>query len=86
MPILNNPFSERVCRIIKNLRTDLRHCNFYQSLYVVREDGEPVLRNWFMTHLLEDCQHFATGSRFQKTAPYSAMSYYQWLGHVKEGI
>ncbi|KAI8642127.1 Sec23/Sec24 trunk domain-containing protein [Parasitella parasitica] len=86
LPVLSNPFSERVRRIIKNLRTDLRHCNFYPSLYVVREDGEPMLRYWFMTHLLEGRQHFATDSHCQKNTSYSAMSYYQWLGHVKEGV
>ncbi|KAL7316193.1 COPII subunit, variant 2 [Mucor circinelloides] len=86
LPVLNNPFSERIGRILKCLRTDLRHCNFYPSLYVVREDGEPMLCSWFMTHMLEDRQHLASSSRFQKTTPYSAMSYYQWLGHVKEGM
>ncbi|CAO3653770.1 unnamed protein product [Mucor fragilis] len=86
LPVLNNPFSERVCRIIKNLRTDLRHCNFYPSLYIVREDGEPMLQSWFMTHMLEDKHHVASNARFQKTVPYSAMSYYQWLGHIKDAM
>lgn len=89
LPELNNLFSKRVCRIIKNLRTDLRTSNFYPSLYVVKEDGDPILKNWFMTHLLEDRQQSISNNSFsfnmQKSVN-TTTSYYQWLSYIKEAI
>lgn len=84
MPALNNPFSQRVCRIIKNLRTDLRTSNFYPSLYVAKEDGDPMLRNWFMTHLLEDRQQLSNQSPSVQKSINASTSYYQWLHYIKE--
>lgn len=87
LPELKNAFSERVCRIIKNLRTDLRHSNYYPSLYVVKEDGDAMLRNWFMTHMLEDRQqpssNCSTNPSIQKSIN-STTSYFQWLNFIKD--
>ncbi|KAG2235504.1 hypothetical protein INT48_007902 [Thamnidium elegans] len=87
LPILKNPFSERVCRIIKNLRTDLRYSNHYPSLYVVKEDGDPMLGNWFMTHLLEDRQQILKSNSFNSSTQKSInveTSYFQWINYIKD--
>ncbi|OZJ02089.1 hypothetical protein BZG36_04573 [Bifiguratus adelaidae] len=70
MPTLDNPFSERVRLIIGKTR-EMRRGNYYPQLYLVKEDGEPALRLWFLSHLIEDRTD-------------SLMSYYQWLGHLKD--
>lgn len=85
LPILKNPFSEKVCRIIKNLRTDLRYSNHYPSLYVVKEDGDPMLTSWFMMHLLEDRQQPLKSSlpSIQKSINLET-SYFQWINYIKD--
>lgn len=87
LPVLDNPFSQRVNHLIKSFQTDLRHSNYYPSLYVVKEEGDPLLRHWFMTHMLEDRQHplSANSAHIQSQAS-SAMSYYEWIGFIKGNI
>ena len=53
LPLLNNPFSERVNAIIAKTR-EMRRGPYYPHLYVVKEDGEPPLRLWALSCLVQD--------------------------------
>lgn len=53
LPILDNPFSQRVNAIIEKTR-EMRRGPYYQQLYVVKEDGEPPLRLWALSCLIQD--------------------------------
>ncbi|KAI8350611.1 Sec23/Sec24 trunk domain-containing protein [Choanephora cucurbitarum] len=83
LPILNNPFSERVRRIVESVRTDQRHSNFYPSLYIIKEDGDPLLCHLFMMHLIEN-RHQLTDGLSKKTIDFSSISYFEWLHFIKE--
>lgn len=76
MPILENDFNERVRAVIEKAR-DHRSRGVgsivVPHLYVVREDGEPGLRLWAQTMLVED--------RTDQGA-----SLKQWLGNVREKV
>ncbi|KAI8358418.1 hypothetical protein BD560DRAFT_437722 [Blakeslea trispora] len=87
LPNLNNPFSERVRRIVQSLRTDQRHSNFYPSLYIVKEDGDPLLSHLFLIHLIENRHHITTDGGYsssKKPIDFSAISYFEWLHFIKE--
>ncbi|OZJ02336.1 hypothetical protein BZG36_04591 [Bifiguratus adelaidae] len=72
LPELDNPFSQRVRGIVKKSR-DMRRCNYYPILHVVKEEGDPALRMWFLSRLIEDRADTVT-------------SYHQWLGYIKDKV
>jgi protein transport protein SEC24 len=53
LPLLDNPFSQRVNAIIAKTR-EMRRGPYYPHLYVVKEDGEPPLRLWALSSLIQD--------------------------------
>ncbi|KIK56698.1 hypothetical protein GYMLUDRAFT_46999 [Collybiopsis luxurians FD-317 M1] len=53
LPLLENSFSQRVNAIIQKTR-EMRRGVFYPHLYVVKEDGEPPLRLWALSALVQD--------------------------------
>ena len=76
LPILENDFSERIRAIVEKSR-DHRSRGvgsiIVPHLYVVREDGEPGIRLWAQTMLVED--------RTDQGA-----SLKQWLGVMREKV
>lgn len=76
LPLLENDFSERIRAIIEKSR-DHRSRGvgsiIVPHLYVVREDGEPGMRLWAQTMLVED--------RTDQGA-----SLKQWLGMIREKV
>lgn len=76
LPVLDNDFNERVRAIVEKSR-DHRSRGvgsiIVPHLYVVREDGEPGMRLWAQSMLVED------------KADQSA-SLQQWLGTVREKV
>ena len=53
LPLLDNPFSARVNAIIQKTR-EMRRGAYYPHLYIVKEDGEPPLRLWALSNLIQD--------------------------------
>jgi hypothetical protein len=53
LPVLENAFSQRVNAVIQKTR-EARRGPYYQHLYVVKEDGEPALRLWALSCLVQD--------------------------------
>ncbi|EKM77335.1 hypothetical protein AGABI1DRAFT_43626 [Agaricus bisporus var. burnettii JB137-S8] len=53
LPVLENPFSQRVNAVIQKTR-EMRRGVYYPHLYVVKEDGEPALRLWALSALIHD--------------------------------
>ncbi|KAF9787909.1 protein transporter SEC24 [Thelephora terrestris] len=53
LPLLDNPFSERVTAIVQKTR-EMRRGVYYPHLYIVKEDGEPPLRLWALSNLIQD--------------------------------
>lgn len=53
LQVLGNPFSERVTAIVQKIR-EMRRGPYYPHLYVVKEDGEPPLRLWALSALIQD--------------------------------
>ena len=53
LPVLDNPFSQRVNAVIQKTR-EMRRGPYYPHLYVVKEDGEPPLRLWALSTLIQD--------------------------------
>ncbi|OBZ67405.1 Protein transport protein SEC24 [Grifola frondosa] len=53
LPILDNPFSQRLNAVIQKTR-EMRRGPYYPHLYVVKEDGEPPLRLWALSCLIQD--------------------------------
>ena len=53
LPILDNPFSERVNAIIWKTR-EMRRGVYYPLLYIVKEDGEQSLKSWALSNLIQD--------------------------------
>jgi protein transport protein SEC24 len=53
LPILDNAFSQRVNAIIQKTR-EMRRGVYFPQLYVVKEDGEPPLRLWALSFLIQD--------------------------------
>ncbi|GAA6063672.1 hypothetical protein JCM10212_000408 [Sporobolomyces blumeae] len=72
LPILDNPFSQRVNAIIGKVR-EARRGPYYPHLYIVKEDGDAALRQWALSCLIED--------RLETT-----QSYGQFLGMLKDKI
>src|SRR5882762_7074022 len=53
MPLLDNPFSQRVNAVIQKTR-EMRRGVYHPHLYIVKEDGEPPLRLWALSALIQD--------------------------------
>ena len=53
LPILDNPFSQRVNNVIAKTR-ELRRGVYRPHVYVVKSDAEPALRSWALSLLIED--------------------------------
>lgn len=53
LPLLDNAFSQRVNAVIQKTR-EMRRGVYYPHLYVVKEDGEPPLRLWALSCLIQD--------------------------------
>ena len=51
--MLDNPFSQRINAVIRRTR-ESRHGIYYPHIYVVKEDGEPALRLWALSALIQD--------------------------------
>ena len=76
LPVLENDFNERVRAVIEKSR-DHRSRGvgsiIVPHLYVVREDGEPGIRLWAQTMLVEDKAEQGSSLR-------------QWLGLMREKV
>ncbi|KAF9579772.1 COPII subunit [Lunasporangiospora selenospora] len=72
LPTLETDFNQRINLIIGKTR-EMRRTPYYPQLYVIKEDGDAALRLWFLSHLVED-----------RAEP--IMSYYQYLGHLKDRV
>ncbi|KDN42961.1 hypothetical protein RSAG8_06487, partial [Rhizoctonia solani AG-8 WAC10335] len=72
MPTLDNDFSQRINAVIAKTRA-LRRGPYWPHLYVVKEDGEPALRMWALSMLIQD--------RMDQTP-----SYAQYLSAVKDKV
>jgi protein transport protein SEC24 len=76
LPELDNDFSERIRAVIQKSR-DYRSRGVgsivVPHLYVVREDGDPSLKLWAQTLLVEDRAD-------------QGMSYQQWMGVLREKV
>ncbi|GAA6010807.1 hypothetical protein JCM11491_002955 [Sporobolomyces phaffii] len=72
LPVLDNPFNQRVNAIIGKVR-EARRGPYYPHLYIVKEDGDAALRQWALSCLIED--------RLEAT-----QSYGQFLGMLKDKI
>lgn len=72
LPVLDSDFNQRVNLIMTRTR-EMRRTPYFPQLYVVKEDGDQALRLWFLSHLIED-----------RAEP--IMSYYQYLGHLKDRV
>ncbi|CAG8554291.1 7755_t:CDS:10 [Diversispora eburnea] len=70
LPQLDNLFSQRVNSIIGKTRESRRGV-YHPHLYIVKEDGDPSIRLWFLSHIIEDRTD-------------TVMSYHQWLGTLKD--
>ncbi|KAG5650908.1 COPII subunit [Sphagnurus paluster] len=53
LPVLENAFSQRVNAVIQKTRESRRGV-YYPHLYVVKDDGEPPLRLWALSALIQD--------------------------------
>ncbi|KAF8644917.1 hypothetical protein AX16_008199 [Volvariella volvacea WC 439] len=53
LPILENPFSQRVNAVVQKVR-ESRRGPYSPQLYIVKDDGEPPLRLWALSMLIQD--------------------------------
>jgi protein transport protein SEC24 len=72
LPRSENSMNQRVNAIVERIRTS-RRGPYRPHLYIVKEDGEPSLRLWVLSMLLED--------RFEQS-----MSYQQLLVSIKDAF
>ncbi|KAI9363293.1 hypothetical protein BD770DRAFT_315322 [Pilaira anomala] len=72
LPVLETPLNRKVNTLVGKLR-EMRRGNYYPTLYLVKEDGDPYLRLWFLAHLIEDRTD-------------NIMSYQQFLQHIKDRV
>ncbi|KAI8645454.1 hypothetical protein BD408DRAFT_382396 [Parasitella parasitica] len=83
LPHVKSPISERIGKIIQHLQKN-RLVTYYPTIYIIREDDNPMLRNRFLSYLLEDRQPTGpttAGANQQNVS--SGMSYFQWLGYIR---
>ena len=50
---MDNPFNQRVNAVIQKTR-EMRRGSYWPHLYIVKEDGEPALRLWALSCLVQD--------------------------------
>jgi len=50
---LDNDFNQRINAIIAKTR-EMRRGPYWPHLYLVKEDGEPALRQWALSMLIQD--------------------------------
>ncbi|KAN0059837.1 COPII subunit [Thecaphora frezii] len=72
LPKLDNSMNQRVNAIVDRIR-EMRRGPYRPQLYVVKEDGEPSLRLWALSLLIED--------RFEQTP-----SYMQFIGQLRDKV
>ncbi|KAG9029729.1 COPII subunit [Tulasnella sp. JGI-2019a] len=72
MLLLDNNFSQRINAVISKTR-EMRRGPYWPHIYVVKEDGEPALRLWALSSLIQD--------RSEQTP-----SYPQYLSQLKEKV
>ncbi|EIE85083.1 hypothetical protein RO3G_09793 [Rhizopus delemar RA 99-880] len=72
LPILETPLNRKVNNLVGKVR-EMRRGNYHPTLYLVKEDGDPYLRLWFLAHLIEDRTD-------------NIMSYQQFLQHIKDRV
>ncbi|TIA91225.1 hypothetical protein E3P81_02140 [Wallemia ichthyophaga] len=72
LPLLDNAMSARVNGIVNKVR-ESRRGPYKPHLYLVKEDGDPSLRSWALSLLVED--------RFEM-----GLSYSQWLATLRDKI
>jgi protein transport protein SEC24 len=72
LPTLETPLNRKVNTLVGKIR-EMRRGNYYPTLYLVKEDGDPYLRLWFLAHLIEDRTD-------------NIMSYQQFLQHIKDRV
>lgn len=72
LPTLETPINRKVNMLVGKIR-EMRRGNYYPNLYLVKEDGDPYLRLWFLSHLVEDRTD-------------NIMSYQQFLQHLKDRV
>ncbi|KAJ3559386.1 hypothetical protein NM688_g386 [Phlebia brevispora] len=53
LPQLDNPFNQRINAIVQKTR-EMRRGPYWPHLYIVKEDGEPPLRLWALSCLIQD--------------------------------
>ena len=83
LPQLASPISQKLNAIIQYLQK-ARQTSYYPTIYIVREDGDPILRSRFLSHLIEDRQPTGpTNAGANQQDVSSGMSYFQWLGYVR---
>jgi protein transport protein SEC24 len=73
LPLLENAFSPRVNAVLAKSRDLLTGSLYYPHLYIVKEDGDPGLRIWAASTLIED--------RSDTTA-----SYIQFLTQLRDKV
>ncbi len=74
LPQTQNEFNQRINAILQRIRsTRLTMINIYPTVYIVKEDGDPALRMWFLSHLVEDRTD-------------ASPSYVQFLGSLREAV
>lgn len=72
LPVLDNPFSQRVNAVVQKTR-EMRRGVYYPHLYIVKEDGEPPLRLWALSALIQDRAD-------------ALPSYQQFIGTMKDKV
>ncbi|KAG8861073.1 COPII subunit [Serendipita sp. 405] len=72
LPYLENEFNQRINAIIAKTR-EMRRGPYWPHLYLVKEDGEPALRQWALSLLIQD--------RGDQTP-----SYQQYLSMLREKV
>ncbi|PWN50921.1 putative SEC24-COPII coated vesicle component [Violaceomyces palustris] len=72
LPTLENSMNQRVNAIVNRIRV-MRRGPYRPHLYVVKEDGEPSLRLWALSMLIED--------RFEQSP-----SYMQFIGQIRDKV
>jgi len=72
IPLLDNDFSQRVNAIISKTR-EMRRGVYRPYLFIIKEDGEPPLRSWALSALIQDRHD-------------SAPSYAQFLSQLKDKV
>lgn len=83
LPLTKSAISERVNNMIQHLQSE-RQVTYYPSIYIVKEDGDPILRSRFLSLLIEDRQPTGpTTAGAKQDNVSSGMSYFQWLGFIR---